>query len=88
MNTILIGYDLNSPGQVYDSLTEVIKELGPWWHRLDSTWLVKTELSCAGVRDGLKAHLDSGDELLAIDVTSRSWAGTGFDSYDWLKNNL
>lgn len=88
MNTILIGYDLNRPGQDYESLIEAIKSLGRWWHRLDSMWLVKTALTASDVRDALKAHLDKGDELLSIDVTSSSWAGTGFDSYDWLKENL
>ena len=40
MATMLIGYDLNRPGQNYDDLFDEIKNLGTWWHCLDSTWLV------------------------------------------------
>ncbi|MDX6587284.1 MAG: hypothetical protein QOI31_1757 [Solirubrobacterales bacterium] len=88
MNTILIGYDLNRPGQHYDALIDGIKELGAWWHQLDSTWLVKTDLNAADVRDRLWALMDSGDEILVIDVTGRPWAANGFESYDWLYNSL
>lgn len=88
MSTILIGYDLNRPGQNYGELIEAIKDLGAWWHRLDSTWLVKTWLSAGDVRDRLWALMDSSDEILVIDVTGRAWAANGFESYEWLHNNL
>jgi hypothetical protein len=40
-----INYDLKRPGQNYAGLHAAIKELGPWWHYLDSTRLVETRLS-------------------------------------------
>ncbi|MEK6328465.1 MAG: SinR family protein [Actinomycetota bacterium] len=88
MSTLLVGYDLNRPGQDYANLIERIKQIGVWWHHLDSTWLVKTGLTPAQLRDDLKRYVDSGDELLVLDVTGAAWAGTGFDSYDWLHNKL
>ena len=89
MATLLVGYDLNKPGQNYDALIERLKTVGSnWWHHLDSTWLIRTTMSCSELRDDLKRYIDSGDELLVVDVTGRSWAGTGFESYDWLHNNL
>jgi hypothetical protein len=90
MATLLVGYDLNKPGQEYEELWEKLKGFGAWWHHLDSTWLIKTNLSPVQVRDDLKKVIDSGDELLVIDVTARAWAGTGFPSraYDWLRDNL
>lgn len=42
--TLLIGYDLNAPGQDYGDLIEAVKASGARWHYLDSTWLVKTSL--------------------------------------------
>lgn len=90
MATLLIGYDLNTPGQDYSPLIARIKELGAWWHYLDSTWLVKTALTLTQVRDRLRPLIDSSDELLVLDVSSASWAGAGFPqgAYDWLRNNL
>lgn len=87
MATILIGYDLNAQKN-YAELIEAIKQLGPWWHHLDSMWLVKTSLKPTEVRDLLRQHLDRDDELLVIDVSSRSraWNG-GFSerAQKWLK---
>lgn len=89
MATMLVGYDLNKPGQNYEDLIERLKLVGSnWWHHLDSTWLIKTTMSPKELRDDLKAYVDSGDELLVVDVTGASWAASGFSSYDWLHDNL
>jgi hypothetical protein len=89
MSTLLVGYDLNAPGQDYADLIKRLKSVGTnWWHRLDSTWLIKTSMSPKELRDELKAYIDSDDELLVIDVTGAAWAGCGFSSYEWLRDNL
>jgi hypothetical protein len=90
MPTLMIGYDLNSPGQDYASLIERIKSHGTWWHHLDSTWFVVTGITATAMRDDLGDYIDSGDELLVLDVTGDWWAGRGFQDsgYEWLKNNL
>jgi hypothetical protein len=90
MNTFLVAYDLNKPGQDYEPLWQKLKEFGTWWHHLDSLWLVRTEMTAVQLRNVLKALLDAGDELLVIDVTGKSWAGAGFSdrAFDWLRKNL
>lgn len=88
MATKLIAYDLNSPGQDYQGLIDAIKSLGTWWHHLDSTWLVKSAMTCTQIRDQLAAHLDEGDELLVVDVTNstRAWRGFSPRGSTWLKD--
>ncbi|WP_343692651.1 hypothetical protein [Chitinophaga sp.] len=92
MSTFLIGYDLNKKGQDYESLFEGIKELSnnTWWHHLDSTWLIKSDLTAVQVRDHLKQFIDGNDELLVINVTGRESAWRGFNDKgsQWLTNNL
>lgn len=90
MNTLLIGYDLNKAGQDYEDLIDAIKDMGAWWHYLDSTWLVKTSETHVTARNKLKHHLDSNDELLVINVTGDAAAWTGFSESagKWLKENL
>jgi len=90
MRTLLVGYDLNRPGQNYSGLVEELKAVPLWWHYLDSTWLVRTEEAPVELRDRLSAHVDPGDELLVIDVTSRAAAWTGFEERgaQWIKDNL
>lgn len=90
MNTLLIGYDLNKSGQNYEDLIEQLKAYPNWWHYLDSTWLIRTDDSHTVVRNALKEHIDSNDELLVIDVTGDAAAWTGFagEAGQWIKDNL
>lgn len=87
MSTKLIAYDLNRPGQNYDELIAAIKKLGAWWHHLDSTWLVKSNLSTKQIRDQLRSYVDAGDELLVVNVTgdARSWTGFNARGSNWIK---
>lgn len=89
MTTYMIGYDLLTPGQDYSDLHEAIKKLGAWWHCLDSTWLLNTNLTAAQIRDSLIPYLDRNDRLLVSTIT-RDAAWIGFDQgcSDWLKDNL
>ncbi len=77
MKTILIAYNLkHAPGDV----TAAIRNLGKWWHHLDNVWLVKADLTPSEARDALKKHLQDGDELLVVDVTTAPVAWLGFDA--------
>ena len=89
MATLLVGYDLNKPGQNYDDLIEALKSNGDWWHCLDSTWLIRTSKTVVQVRDELVKLLDGGDELLVMDVTgvARAWAGFDAACSEWLQKN-
>lgn len=89
--TLLIGYDLNRPGQNYEDLWAFLKTHGTRWHHLDSTWLVKSDITAKEMRDAIKPYLiDDNDELLVVDVTGDAAAWAGFDAAGskWLKDNL
>lgn len=91
MNTLLVAYDLNKPGKNYSELIDAIKGLGSgWWHHLDSTWLVKADLTPVEARNRLATFIDSDDELLVINVTNRAAAWRGFNDRGskWIKDNL
>ncbi len=92
MATHLIGYDIHpSKGETYENLFNAIKALGAWWHHLDSTWLVVSDLSAVEIRDQLKEHLPAADDqLLVITVTgaARAWYGFNNSGSEWLKDNF
>ena len=78
MATMLIGYDLNRPGQNYDELFEVRSRA--WAHGgngLDSTWLVDTNLTSLEVANRLWAKMDKNDRLLVTRAyrSTTEWAG-------------
>jgi len=85
----LITYDLRKQGRDYATLYEEIKKIGPWWHCLESVWLVDTTHSCAQIRDRLKQHIDTNDDVVVLRL-SGSWATYGLsdDCNQWFRNNL
>ena len=90
MATYLIGYDLKAKEEgAYENLEAAIKSLGTWWHHLDSTWIVVTNLSAVEVRDKLTPHIKTNDELLVV-KSGREGAWTGFNDRGsaWLKEHL
>jgi hypothetical protein len=91
VKTLLVAYDLNRPGQNYDTLIAKIKELANgYWHELDSTWLVRADMTPSDMRDQLRMHIDAGDELLVMDVTGdlAAWAGFSKVGSEWILKYL
>jgi hypothetical protein len=92
MKTLLISYDLRVPetSEDYKKLIKYIKSFGTWAKPLYSVWLVKTDKTCAMVRDEIKMETDSNDRTLVIEVTGADWATTNVDKEvtDWMKKNL
>jgi len=85
-----VNYDLNKTGQNYDELIKYLKSHQSWAKPLKSSFLVKTSLGVGELRDGIKKHIDSNDDVLVINVDGRSWASYGISSEvtDWMKQNL
>ena len=90
MRTLLVGYDLNKPGQHYEPLWAKLKSYSTWWHALDSTWMIKADLTAVQLRDALRPYLDSSDELLVMDVTSdpAAWVGFNQQASSWIHQHL
>ena len=91
MTIFVIGYDLHpKAGETYGELIEAVKSLGgAWWHCLDSTWLVKSTLSAAQVRDALWKHMRNDDQLLVVTYSrDAAWDGFGTQCAKWLTDNL
>ena len=89
MSVRLITYDLRQPGRNYNDVYEGIKQLGSWWHCLESIWLVSTTYSCSQIRDHLKRFIDANDDIVVLGL-NENWATHGLsdECNNWLKNNL
>lgn len=80
-----VNYDLKKPGRDYSGLYSAIKSSGSWWHYLDSTWLVDTQLSADGIWELLSPHVDRNDSVLVIGVTKDYSGWLPRDAWDWIK---
>ena len=89
MKSYMVGYDLNRPVQNYSELIEALKGYDKWWHYLDSTWIIKTDYTAEEIRNNLKQHIDSNDELLVAKLSGEAaWTGFGDKAGQWLLDNL
>lgn len=73
------AYDLNSPGQDYDSLIEEIKSLGDWAKIQKSLWYVNSTLTASEAVDRLWKGMDRNDSLIVVDANHNSAAWQGVD---------
>ena len=86
MNTYLITYDLKYKSE-YNSLYVAIKGLGRWWHYLDSTWIVKTNMSAQQIWNLLGKHIVTSDRMLVIKIDisdKQGWLPK--DAWDWINS--
>lgn len=88
MRAYAINYDLKAPGRNYEGLYAAIKELGTWWHYLESMWIVKTSLEVNGVWERLARHLDENDRLLVIEVRCNAQGWLPKEAWDWIHKNV
>jgi hypothetical protein len=91
MAIILIAYDIHpSAGDACEHVTDDIRSLGEWWHHLESTWLVKTDRTPQQIRDLLKEHVGSDDQLLIVDISqdAAAWFGVNDAGNRWLEASL
>lgn len=84
----LISYDLNQPGQNYQSLTREIKKLGDCVKPLESLWLVDTPLSADQIYQKLNSFVDNSDRILIIAVSSDYQGYLSREIWDWMNSRI
>lgn len=86
MYLYLISYDLKVPGRNYEGVISALKSAPAWWHYLESTWIIRTELTIAAWNDKLISQMDKNDSLLIIDVTGKPRNGwLSKKAWEWLR---
>ena len=90
MNTILISYDLQTPGKDYVNLWDHIKSYGNYAKPLESVWLIRTYSSAEQVRNIAINHIDPNDKIFVVDVTSResAWHKLTTKVVEWIGSVL
>ena len=84
-----VNYDLKKPGQSYKELHEAIKECGvSWWHYLDSTWLIDTNLSANQIWQRLEPYFDKNDVALVIRVTNDYQGWLPEKAWQWIRERF
>jgi len=85
-NTLLISYDLRTPGKDYANLWEHLRSYKNYAKPLESVWLVRTSYSAEQVRDFARSYIDQNDRIFVVDVTSRpsAWNNLPANVVGWI----
>ncbi|WP_339634192.1 hypothetical protein [uncultured Sneathiella sp.] len=70
-NNLHISYDLHSPGQNYEEISDAIKSLGSNWVRIhQSYWYVDSTKDSNEACDIVWAACDANDSVYVVDATN------------------
>ncbi len=72
----IISYDLNQPGQKYDALHKLIKDVSNdrWAHILESTYIIHSLQSAEQIHNRLNPALDKSDRIFVSEI-SKNYSG-------------
>nr|DAM72177.1 MAG TPA: Cas system-associated protein [Caudoviricetes sp.] len=84
----LISYDLNRPGQNYDTLYQKIKDAstGGWCHPMDSTWIIQSYLTPENICNQLRPALDNSDSIFVVQIASNYAGRLPKDLWNYIEN--
>jgi hypothetical protein len=88
MKAYLISYDLKIPNRDYSGLYKAIGKYTPWWHFLESVWIVMSDSTPGQIWNALQSHIDTNDRILIIEVRDNvsGWLPKG--AWDWIKQHV
>lgn len=81
---LLITFDRYGVDQDCSQLHKEIKTASRWWHHLESTWIVCTDLTPAQWADRLRRHLNSSDHLLVVEIARNYDGWLPAEAWNWL----
>lgn len=85
----LITYDKNVLLKDYTPLRNAIKQSSiAWWHHMNNTWLITTNLNAHQIYNNLYEHISPQDRLLIIQIKRgadyQGWLNQ--EAWEWIKN--
>ncbi len=85
----IISYDLHTPGQKYEDLKNVIDNFGGSYIKiLESTWLVRNDLTPNDMADRIKEVVDTNDYLFITKISSPYQGLLTEKQWEFIKNSI
>ncbi|CAK1221925.1 hypothetical protein [Fructobacillus evanidus] len=85
----ILSYDLNSPGQKYDDVKKVIDSFGGSYIKiLESTWMLRNNLSPQEMSDRLSKACDKNDSYLIIEIAKNYQGYLTHEKWEFIKENI
>lgn len=82
--TYIITYGFIEKKGDYSKLYNALTQLGPYWHEMDNTWFVYTELDEKEIMDKIQPYLDDNIYLFIIVMNEEYWGWIPQSGWDWI----
>lgn len=85
----VVSYDFKEPTtRLLQEFTSELKKFGAWWHFIDGTWLIKSELDAKGIYARLKPHIDNDVNLLILEAGTDAAGLLPRKAWDWIRQRM
>jgi hypothetical protein len=85
LNVLLISYALRTLAVDYSPLYQAIKRnSATWWHFLDDTWIIETNMTADDLGRLLITHISTNDSLIVVRITPEHQGWLPQIAWDWL----
>ena len=81
----VISYSFLEKKGDYTALYQELSSFESWWHKLDNTWLVYSELDSKQIYQKLSRLLDNNIYLIINEVNSNCYGWLPPSGWEWLK---
>ena len=91
MPLYIVSYDLiNKGNRTYQELYDALQSFTYWYHPMESTWFVESDLQSSGVYERLRPFVSDVDGLLVVEIKKdthyNGWLSKKF--WPWIKERL
>lgn len=85
----IISYDLNTPGQTYEKVKDLIINFGGAYIKLQASfWLVRNNLTPGEMQQKLNSVLDKNDELFICEAVSNYQGLASKENWDFIRESI
>ncbi|MDP4447477.1 hypothetical protein [Staphylococcus hyicus] len=86
----MLTYDLNSPGQKYEELRNVIKKeiSNGYCNYWESSFVFRSSLTPSEMLDKMQPYLDQGDKLFVTEIINNKQGWLTKEQWNFINQNI
>ncbi|NJI00037.1 hypothetical protein GLV88_06070 [Staphylococcus hyicus] len=86
----MLTYDLNSPGQKYEELRNVIKKeiSNGYCNYWESSFVFRSSLTPSEMLDKMRPYLDQGDKLFVTEIINNKQGWLTKEQWNFINQNI
>src|SRR5262245_59790998 len=86
---LLVSYDLPvATDERRAAVYKILTDSGAWWHYMDSTWLLITQLTPQALVEQMIPHLVQQDRLIIMEVKANYQGWLPEKAWEWINSNV